>query len=529
MVTSPVVFGFGILTAKGFRAMDIAYSYIRYSSHPQGDGDSVRRQTEGTRDWCKRNGAILDESRNYLDRARSAYHGRHLEKGSALGAFLADVEAGDIPAGSVLIVENLDRLSRQEPVDAMYLLCGIVRAGIKLVSLAPQEKTYERNSDLPSLMGAMLELGRGHSESASKSDRITKLWHNRRRNAREAKAIMTATLPAWIEVKNGKLHLNPKRLAILRRIYGLAISGYGLKLIVRELGDEPNWGTGKRCGKGWSKRYVHKLLTWRAAIGEFQPMSAGKPVGEPIAGYYPPAIDETTFLQARAALARRKKARGPRGEKVATLFNGLLRDAMTNEKMQVRWQSGRRKPGADKSTYTRILVTAKSEEGSLPQVSFPYPFFETSILGLLKEIKPADVLKRKLKGTSKSAILAADIEVKKLRLREVQENLKGNGRDVPAIMTSLREMTEEINGLDRQLIELQQEEANPKDVAWTKLQRLIDVAESESDRLRLAELLRTIIDEMRVLIVVPRRTHRLQAPGFSDSLQERRPLPKPRL
>ena len=39
-----------------------AFSYLRFSSAKQADGDSIRRQTEATRRWCERNGVQLDET-----------------------------------------------------------------------------------------------------------------------------------------------------------------------------------------------------------------------------------------------------------------------------------------------------------------------------------------------------------------------------------------------------------------------------------------------------------------------------------
>ena len=50
--------------------MRIGYSYLRYSSPQQGDGDSVRRQTKSTAEWCKRHDVQLDTSHTYLDRGQ---------------------------------------------------------------------------------------------------------------------------------------------------------------------------------------------------------------------------------------------------------------------------------------------------------------------------------------------------------------------------------------------------------------------------------------------------------------------------
>src|SRR5262252_8134776 len=103
--------------------MRTAYSYKRYSSEPQGDGDSFRRQTAAAEAWCKRHPDVrLDRHKQMEDRGLSAHDGTHIRSG-ALGQFLAEVAAGRIAEGSILIVENLDRLSRENPWDAIAMLC----------------------------------------------------------------------------------------------------------------------------------------------------------------------------------------------------------------------------------------------------------------------------------------------------------------------------------------------------------------------------------------------------------------------
>ncbi len=67
------------------------------------------------------------------DEGLSAYHQRRVTKG-ALGVFLAAIVEGRIPAGSVLIVEGLDRLSRAEPIQVQAQLAQIINAGITVVT-----------------------------------------------------------------------------------------------------------------------------------------------------------------------------------------------------------------------------------------------------------------------------------------------------------------------------------------------------------------------------------------------------------
>ncbi|MGD0039432.1 MAG: recombinase family protein, partial [Isosphaeraceae bacterium] len=385
------------------------YSYLRYSSLPQGEGDSIRRQTKDAADWCKRHDDVqLDTSRTYLDRGRSAYHGRHRQRGGALAAFLAEVETGHIPRGSVLIIENLDRLSRENPWDAVPLLCGLVNAGITVVTLSPSEMTFERGCNLTALVLAVVEFGRGHSESASKSDRLHAVWAEKRRAVREEGAIMTRSLPAWIKRQGDKLVLVPERATIVRRMFCLALQGHGLSLIVKELTRDgvATWGR----GSVWKKGYIHKIISGRVVLGEYQPLRDGKSEGDPLAHYFPAAIDESTWLQAQAALARRKDKPGPIGEKVATLFGGLLKDAATGDHLRIAWHTG---GTAKDRRKRRVLVNARSMEGACPGVSFPHEIFEQAVLSLLKEVNPADVLGKE--PQSESAAVAADLAVKDQR------------------------------------------------------------------------------------------------------------------
>jgi DNA invertase Pin-like site-specific DNA recombinase len=115
------------------------FSYTRFSSNLQADGDSLARQMRLAQEWCISEGVTLDPLTLH-DAGRSAYHSRHLEEGGALAAFLALVEDGTIPRGSRLLVEGFDRLSRAAPRKAFMLLNRLVDAGIEVVTLADKQR-----------------------------------------------------------------------------------------------------------------------------------------------------------------------------------------------------------------------------------------------------------------------------------------------------------------------------------------------------------------------------------------------------
>jgi hypothetical protein len=379
-----------------------------------------------------------------------------------------------------------------------------VNAGISVVSLRPTEMLFERGCDLTRLILAVIEFGRVHSESATKANRMGEVWAEKRRATREIGALMTRMLPAWIEERNGKLVLIPDRAKIVRRMFDLCIKGYGSFLIVRELTNDnvAVWGQSKN---GWSRTYVHKILSGRAVLGECQPARQGKPDGDPIPDYYPAVVDESTWLQAQAALARRKGNPGPIGEKVATLFGGLLHDAITGDHLRITWQMS-----GTKGDYARrrSLVTVRSMEGKIPSRNFPAEIFENAVLSLLKEVNPADVLGKE--PESESTAVAAELAIKEQRSRQIEAELAGDGDDVPALVRVLRKLDDDCSDLRKRLVALRQKESNPREVAWAETLTLLDVAQDEANRLRLRELLRTIVEEIWILIV-PRRSHRLAA------------------
>src|ERR1700692_3106560 len=98
-------------------AQSKAYSYKRFSTPAQAQGDSLRRQTAMAQAWADRTGVPLDTELNLTDQGISAYTGANRDVGN-LGAFLKAVEEGSVPQGSWLLVEKRDRLRRSPAFDA---------------------------------------------------------------------------------------------------------------------------------------------------------------------------------------------------------------------------------------------------------------------------------------------------------------------------------------------------------------------------------------------------------------------------
>ena len=114
-----------------------AFSYVRFSTPKQAQGDSYRRQIQQAQDYCAANDLEL-EDKTIEDFGVSAFRGSNRTDG-ALGRFIDAVKCGEIERGSYLLVESVDRLSRQAIEDALTQFLEIVREGIVIVTLSDNQ------------------------------------------------------------------------------------------------------------------------------------------------------------------------------------------------------------------------------------------------------------------------------------------------------------------------------------------------------------------------------------------------------
>src|SRR5262245_31031475 len=199
----------------------VAVSYLRFAHPEQARGDSLRRQTDLRDAWLERNRVKLDTSLTLQDKGVSGFTGEHRSNPDrhALAAFLKQVEAGRVPRGSYLIVENLDRLSREHILPALTLLLNLIQAGVCVVQLSPTELVYDDKADPVQLMMAIMELSRGHGESRMKSERVGAAWKEKKRRAAADLSPLTARAPAWLRLVDGEWEVDGRAAETIRRIY----------------------------------------------------------------------------------------------------------------------------------------------------------------------------------------------------------------------------------------------------------------------------------------------------------------------
>lgn len=308
-----------------------AYRYARFSTKRQDKGESLTRQYELTQAMCEKHGWEIVET--LTDKGQSAWKGDHLRVGE-LGRFKQRVEQGDIPRGSYLVVENLDRLSRQDVKKARRWIEEVTDAGVKVAVASPAPgKVFDEASlsgeNIVDLLQYLLEAQRSNKESERKSEFQQKAIAGFMDKARQG-VVYSKRMPAWLKgEKNGQFEVDEARAAIVRQIYEWCAAGQGIHMIAKKLNAtvEP-WTVGHKADKpSWKVGYVRDILTGWQAEGEYHVRTGPNrtTTGEVITNYYPRVVSPELVAAARSAMALRRGATGPNHSEAKNLFAGRVK------------------------------------------------------------------------------------------------------------------------------------------------------------------------------------------------------------
>lgn len=351
------------------------FSYQRFSTPAQARGDSQRRQDDDADEYAAECGINLDRSLNLSDRGLSAYSAEHRLKGS-LGKFIAAIQTQRVSRGDVLIVEAIDRLTREHPLDAHEMIRTILSAGVELHTVEDREVyTWSSldNGQFPKLADKV-EQARSYSRRLSR--RLCKAWKQKKVETLVGKPL-SRMCPAWLRVSDDgtRYDLIPERQVIVRRIFSECVSGLGRHVIARRLNEEgvpvftrEQQGIKVFAAKQtrWQPSYITKLLNNRAVLGEYQPKLRNTatnkkaiPVGEPVM-LFPPVIEHDKFARAQDARLVRRGRGGRRGRQFANLLTGLTRCAICDGRMTYRAKGCRR---SNLASYN-VLVCDGHERGT---------------------------------------------------------------------------------------------------------------------------------------------------------------------
>ncbi|WP_193065651.1 recombinase zinc beta ribbon domain-containing protein [Hafnia alvei] len=294
------------------------YCYARVSSRGQAkDGYGMSRQQSMLKDYV----VTYDDSlhdRGYdlgainwlFAEGISAYSGKNIEDGSVLKTFIDDVLKKKI-INAVLVIENLDRFSRAEPVKAANLFLNLITAGCDIHEVET-EIIHHSSSDLSIITGG---LQRAHNESKRKARLSIKNWDKRIKNTINGDAVLTHRVPSWLDVKDNTYIIKKGEKEKYNLIFKMYADGFGPAAIRDELKNKNMLINDREP----TIHHLNKILRDQRLIGKFN--STGRKVLEGVVIY--PVVVEPTLFNAAMQLRRKGRPVGKINLKANNLFAGL--------------------------------------------------------------------------------------------------------------------------------------------------------------------------------------------------------------
>jgi DNA invertase Pin-like site-specific DNA recombinase len=481
--------------------------YLRWSSDDQEQGDSLRRQENLAKAWCKRHGFPWEAVRIFIDRGVSAYTQANLKPGRQLRLILDLTEAGDFPPGrTLLLTENLDRLCRAGNRKTRRILDQLADNGLDVQLLSPAERLLLHDQeDVVNDILNTVQAGRAKDESDTKSSRHREARANKLTQARESNASLNCTLPSWVVEVDGQRLAIPEAAESIRQAFAMRKSGMGWTRMIQELtarGVPPLPGSTK-----WVRGTLVRVLSDRRVTGRHQPTKrtadAGREAdGEALPRYLPEVISPEEFDVVNQVVG--KRGRGHTKKHSGIFHKGLIVDALTGGTYAPSTRS-------DGQRHRRVLLPSDSLEGLGKCRSFSLPAFEGAFLKLLREIPPSVVLPDN----------AARNEVQVLRdeLALADANIETVGRLLKlapslTLAQQVAEAEEEKKRLLDRLAEAQARTADRLSATWNEVPNLLTALERAADktdaRLRLRAAVSGLVEKI-LLLVVPRGKSRFAA------------------
>lgn len=416
----------------------LAHLYQRVSGAGQLVGDGLGRQLEGTMRYVEDKG--LEIVREYVDRGVSAYRGKNRRVGE-LALILRHIEQGVIRPGEHLVIESIDRLSRQPPLDALETLKLILAKGVVVHSVfEKKEFTLESiNADLSALLTLVISMARANEESRVKSLRVA----DAHRRARETGRITAGSIPTWLKVEKNeatgekRFVVKEREAEIVRDMFEMSAKGLSSYRIAMELtkqGIEPFGVQRRRIGSKsagahhWNATSIIDIVGGRKVLGEHIAHTIsydanGKRVLTPaktIPDYYLPIVTEDLWLRANRAMKDRRRSvrRGATGETFANLLRDVIVCEHCNRAMHFKVQFEHR----TKERYIRFRCSGRSEN-VCDNTSMPrYAPMEQAVIGLISEIDLVD--RRTDEAAALDQLIAAEtmkLEALEARIRAIVE------------------------------------------------------------------------------------------------------------
>lgn len=412
--------------------MKKVFVYHRVSSDQQLDGSGIARQAELLEGYLERTGicAEMDDPAPVVlsDQGVSAFKGLNISEGE-LGAWMEQVRNG-MWDSSILVVESIDRFSRQNPFDVMGYINALMAHNVAIHDVMANIVISRSNSkDLPFVM---MNAQRAYDESKYKSDRIRKGWAKKREHAFNKGTIVTNKRPQWIEVENDKYVLNHKA-AVVKEIFSLYQTGMGCPTIAKQL--QRKEGEQYKFNRPWTGELVHKILTNRRVTGKIfisEIIRNHDDIENPVTqkkydmDVYPVVINEEEFelvqelLKSRRPNAGRVTVKKDGQEEVlikSNLFSGIARCTECGGPMYHNVVRAKRTPkkGDPKIEEYRYIRCLNERDGLCKNKAMTYETVERFVVEHLLGIDLSTVIKEQE--------FNPEIEVLRIQIDQVKDQI----------------------------------------------------------------------------------------------------------
>lgn len=304
------------------------YSYIRFSSMKQADGSSYERQKRTAKEIAAKYDLELVTS--YQDFGVSAFKGANSRTG-ALSRFLDEI-GRSVPVGSWLVVENLDRISRQSIIEAQELFLSIIRRGITIVT-GMDGKVYSKesvNANPIDLLLSVMLFARANEESQTKRNRtnssaLIKIKAHQENPQNPAVAIEEVGKNMWwTDTTSGYVCPDPVFFPIVQEVVELRRNGRSTAEILDHLNATytPPPAASHKRHSNWSRAMIERLFHTRALIGIKEISVDG--VKYELKDYYPRVLDDAEFYHLKKSIGVRACNYGDKEEaKPIPLLSGV--------------------------------------------------------------------------------------------------------------------------------------------------------------------------------------------------------------
>jgi len=492
----------------------------RFSSKAQKKGTSESRQVArilavcARYDWPTPTWIMLRGVSGWRKSKNGISHNLDPKK-SELGRFIAATEAGQVPAGTLLAVDNPDRFSRTNPDAADHALMTLLRHGVSVLFLSMQMLLKVGDQDnVNKRKDVMDELARANREGNTKSKYVRSGQEIQIQKAKAGQRVnFGGRVPRWIKwdktakdyVPNGEKWATVCRIVketLEQKVWGHIVCGLNTDKVPCLLG-----------GKAWQHASVYQLLRNPALRGDL------KIKNETLVGYIPAVITDKAqwnLLQARLLVENGQGGGCRSSDKIRNLFPGLVVCHRCGMSMRVMHGAG-----LDGGKYTCIghIIGAAAKDSGKPVCDetrmLKVKVMELDFFGLFIEKLPSTLL------LQRNEVRQAEVARIRAEIAKHAGKITRLGRLFAEIETDTQDLVKDVKEARDAIASLQVKEGEMlteanvdvgTDAAWTGVVQLLQQHSPAQTTDAALDILREVSARLRVQLADNELRKRLIGP-----------------